>query len=780
LLANAALLLGSYWIVQRGLAQRGGLAVWLGAAIVFWTCCTLGVEIAGALGLISLDAIVVEAALIFLIAAMIRRHTPAHGFKECDEGRTERASGDALAGLALLLSVSLILGMRSLLLAVKVVSDGPIYHLYFAARWWKAGQLILVAAPFGENAATYFPANADLWFTWLMASWGSDRLAKVGQAPFWALASLAAFGCARELGARKSASLVASCWFASSTPFLIYSFEPNVDTIFVAGYMLAVYFLLRHARRQGGTVALCLSALAAGLAMGSKPVGVVFVPPLVALALAVVLTQPAGARDKLLRVLLVGSLPLVTAGYWFVRNMALTGNPIYPLEVRILGKPILNGWYGPDAMRFSQYYVPVRDWRALCDTLLAVLDPRLAPIWIAALATGWMTRSREVDTTRRWTAIFSLLAILNIALYWLCIPYRSQQRFMIQALGLAVVPLALTLDRRPWLRFIAVALLGLHLLTAQGFPFAAREGSIPWDFTPHVPNAVDAPIPLLSRLRQTTSDHATLGSTLSVAALGALGLASALLVWTWSRLHRRSDRFPRGFPIAVLASALFLLSGFLDLLSVGIDPRFLFYPPFADFYRGWRHLDFEAGPSGARVAYAGTNIPYYLLGERLRNDVRYINVDAHRNWLLHDYHHEASERGNGRWPNSRPGWDRLEPDFAAWLENLDAERIELLVATRVNPEEGRHNVADSEGFPIERVWADSHPERFDVLYGAKERDPWFRLYRLRRPTSAVPSQSLPRAPKSVFRTKVQFHRFLEFGASAIAPSHGLSLRKAHI
>ena len=76
--------------------------------------------------------------------------------------------------------------MRSLLLAVKVVSDGPIYHLYFAARWWKAGRLFLVAAPFGENAATYFPANGDLWFTWLMASWGGDRLAKVGQAPFLA------------------------------------------------------------------------------------------------------------------------------------------------------------------------------------------------------------------------------------------------------------------------------------------------------------------------------------------------------------------------------------------------------------------------------------------------------------------------------------------------------------------------------------------------------------------------------------------------------------------
>jgi hypothetical protein len=52
--------------------------------------------------------------------------------------------------------------------------------------------------------------------------------------------------------------------------------------------------------------------------------------------------------------------------------------------------------------------------------------------------------------------------------------------------------------------------------------------------------------------------------------------------------------------------------------------------------------------------------------------------------------------------------------------------------TRVNPAEGPHNVADTELFPIERVWADGHPESFEPLYGLNERDPFFRLYRLRR------------------------------------------------
>jgi hypothetical protein len=145
------------------------------------------------------------------------------------------------------------------------------------------------------------------------------------------------------------------------------------------------------------------------------------------------------------------------------------------------------------------------------------------------------------------------------------------------------------------------------------------------------------------------------------------------------------------------------------------------------------------------VAYAGTNLPYYLLAVGLRNDVRYVNVDQHRDWLLHDYHRQALTQGQGAWPNPRPGWDRLHPDYLSWIENLRVEGIQRLVVTRLNTDAGEHNVADRERFPIERRWADSHPEQFEPLYGLRERDPWFRLYRVRvsRPIQPVDGKASP-------------------------------------
>jgi hypothetical protein len=130
------------------------------------------------------------------------------------------------------------------------------------------------------------------------------------------------------------------------------------------------------------------------------------------------------------------------------------------------------------------------------------------------------------------------------------------------------------------------------------------------------------------------------------------------------------------------------------------------------------------------------------MGPDLRNEVRYINVDRHRGWLLHNYHRAATAEGRPTWPDyPRPGWDREHPDYEAWLANLRAEGIELLVVAHVNPAEGPHNVADRDGFPIERSWAESHPEVFTPVYGVAERDPLFRVYRVAPPSEK--SQASP-------------------------------------
>ena len=728
---NGFLGVGAYWAARHGFRQPAGLTRGLAAAILAWTWVTLGMEALGTSGLLAPLPLLIWSTAGLAIGALLR----AIDRREVSDGPSGPSDvgwdGRATLAVGLVVWGATLLGVQSLLFPVKVVSDGPIYHLYFAARWWKAGRVFLVAAPFGENAATYFPAVGDLWFTWLVTSWGGDRLARVGQAPFFLAAGLAAFALARRLGAGAPASVVASAWFLTLTPLLSFTFEPNVDMIFVAGYLLAALFFLRDALGDGGMGTLALGGLAAGGALGTKPTGVVFVPVLLGLAALAVLLREGSNRRRVRDLAVVLLAPLVMAGYWYARTALLTGNPLYPLQVSALGRVWLAGWYGPEVMRRSAYAIPVGDWRALADILLMVFDPRLAPVWVAALAGAWAWGWLR-DPLEGWVWGCSALAVLNVALYWLVIPYRTQQRFMLHAAGLAVVPLARLFDRRRWAGWAAVGLLGAHLLVPQEWPFAPRAS--PWDFSPKIPGRIP---PLISYAILADPMMAGIAPREDVARaqveLPILGLAALMVAWAWGRVGR-PHAWRRGIGAVAASLALLGLAAAL-LVPRDADARRLFYPLFRPYLAGWRQLELRAGPSGTRIAYAGTNLPYFLLGYGWRNEVRYVNVDRHRDWLLHDYHREARARGRGDWPDPRPGWDRVQPDYDAWLANLRAERIQVLVVARVNRLEGSHNVADPTGFPIERRWAESHPEAFQPLYGVAEDDPEMRIYRVRRPAS---------------------------------------------
>lgn len=732
--------LGAYGVSRYGLREPRGLPRALAAVVLGWAWLTVGTELLGALGLLTRGPLAAWVALGLAAAGWCRLRAAAES-PVVRSGPWPVVSWEEVATAGLVAWVAAAYGAVSLLRAVKVVSDGPIYHLYFAARWWKSGSLAPVAAPFGENAATYFPATGDLWFTGLMVAWGGDRLARVGQVPFAAAAGLAVVALARRLGAGRSAALLAAAWFLTSTPVFIFTFEPNVDTIFVAGYLLACYFFLRHALGDDGNGSLVLGSLAAGCALGAKAPAVLFVPPLLLLGTATALRRGRHLRERIVGLLAVVAPALAVSGFWYARNAAWTGNPLYPLHVTAFGRVWLRGWYGPDVMRLSPYYLPVSDWRSLVDMLLAVLDPRLAPLWLASVAGAWALgrtgAPNRVEDRFVWLA--AGLAVVNVGLFWLGVPYRTQQRFMVQALGLAAVPLARAFDRSAVLRALGVGLLAAHLVTPQGWPLS-WDRSPPWDLSTKIPNAVPSLIRLPTRHDLGGALGGDAASALAVGVPVLAGSSAFVAALAWARAGSGRGRAWVRWSAAAAATLALLTVSALPVYPWGEDDRRRFFPRFPDYYRGWMALDRASGPGGTRVAYAGTNIPYYLMGAGLRNDVRYVNVDAHRDWLLHDYHRAAVLGGHDppTWDFPRPGWDRIHPDYEAWLANLRAEDVRLLVVTRADPDNGPHNVADREGFPIERRWADGHPDVFEPLYGAADGDRLFRLYRVK----PAPSVSL--------------------------------------
>ena len=712
--------IGAYLVARHPLRQPSGFPRGLATAGLAWTLLTVGGQLLGATGHLDRAGGVGLSILAVGIGLIARWIDPSPMDREVISTQpVERYRFDAgTVAIGLVLWLCLDPFANSLMLPVKVVSDGPIYHLYFAARWWRDGGLTLVPTPFGESAAPYFPANGDLLFTWLFVGWGGDRLAKVGQVPFLLLGAVATFAMARRLGAGGSAARIAAGFYLAMVPVYLFAMEGNVDAIYGAGYALSAYYAVRKALRDPGRGHATLSGLAAGLALGTKGTGIVFLPPLIVFAMA---CNWAGepTRKKRGASSAAWLLGLVaTSGFWYVRNLLLTGNPIYPAHLAIGGWTILPGGYPRSAMAASNYHMPGHLAGLFADMLLSTLDYRLAPLWIAGLFAWRVGAKRRVENGMIWG--LAALAVANVGLYWVAIPYRTQQRFMLHGLLIATVPLARTLDRARLLRWVAVGLLAIHLFAPSGWPLASAPRVASWLHGPEIGGYL--PDPAGSLLRIDPRSLPNLGRDL-ILAIGSLAVAAL-----WQKAAGSRAR------LAVASLASLLLAAFPAVWIAWSLPRGVpDFPMFPNYLPAWHALERATPRAGARVAYAGTDIPYYLMGSDLRNDVRAINVDEHRGWLLHDYQRTAITRDEpALWSTPRPGWGRLSPDRAAWLANLEAAGIDYLVVARADPNQGPFNIADSDGFPIERAWAESDPVHFQPVHGIAPPDPFMKIFRVNR------------------------------------------------
>ena len=258
----APLLVGAWLVARHGFRVEPGPARSLAAAVLAWAWVTAGAEVLGTAGHLNRPALVGWSALGLAIGVALAVLRPARTVEVRDP---ESVGFGANLATALVVWAGFRRGIVSLIQPVKVVSDGPIYHLYLATRWWQGGRIFPVATPFGEVGATYFWANGELWYAWLLTLWGGDRLTRIGQVPFLWLGGLAVERLARQVGARPPAARVASLWFVATGPLFLFAFEPNVDSLFVAGYAL-VRLLLPPRRSRATVVGLNRGDLVAGRA----------------------------------------------------------------------------------------------------------------------------------------------------------------------------------------------------------------------------------------------------------------------------------------------------------------------------------------------------------------------------------------------------------------------------------------------------------------------------------------------------------------------------------
>lgn len=368
LLAGSALLVVTRWLEDRTALERAAAASLLFPALVVGL-----VELLSVFGLIGAIPFLVGSGVLLLAALAIAgddgRDVIEDDFlalrfalQEIVTRPTRLAA--MLAGLA---SVSLAVFASYLL--VPWSWDGLGYHLPFAFDALSEGRLRPI--PSSISYVNAYPHLGDVFLVGYRLSLLDGTFIELAQLAFAPLLVLSIALWARRAGVPTSRA-IALGMLVLAIPSLALQLSANYVDVMYAALATAAFV---HASGELDGRSLALFAVAAGLALGTKPSA----PPLFAVACALVLAR-AWRASRTGEAVLAIAAALAIGSWKYVENMALHGNPIWPVELH-LGPVSMPGLTTMDALASSGLRPPMRDhgWlRRVFESWTTVFPDRYA------------------------------------------------------------------------------------------------------------------------------------------------------------------------------------------------------------------------------------------------------------------------------------------------------------------------------------------------------------------------------------------------------------------
>jgi hypothetical protein len=684
-LSSGALLHSSHLLVRKYLAASPAYVRWTATGTAFVGLILVVTRSLAAVGMYNRFATTMSSLLVATVLHISwRRHRNVRG--EFEPVRSWIVAIANTRGVVLLSIAAFMTGLAAYrgLLTPPWEWDSLTYHLFFAGRLVQTGTLDTFTGPFATEMLVHFPPNGDLMTAWLLLPFHSDVLAGTINLFFILLGAVALYGLGRELDVDRGDAALAAC-LVSLSPFLLtFVNSQMVDALVYAMLISGVLFTVRYlvARR---TPEAMFAFTALGIAFGTKYTALAF-GGLQVVSVIGALVVFNRHRIRAAASVTVCGLLVMTAlgGSTYMANWRDTGNPLYPMDVRVAGRIIFQG---------SPYTGLVEQERGGIGT-------RYDDLAHFARMFTYAPALREPTTAGPKYLVLAVLALVSLT-----VVRRQRRRWLIWLVaGFGAVALLAAylpgdgfaaLARRAWPlaspRFLIAPFAVIAVVAMPAFSLLRRRlavlpvllnSSIVWDV-------------FLSRPELPAGDYplALAVGTAGIVLLGATGMRLP----PWTPALRAC--------LTVVLTAI-AVAGLAEVQRARERSRWsrvatTASPDVKPLVEGWRACDTIDRPR--RIALtagwdrhsSGMNWFYYpLMGSRLQNTVEYVPVAGT----------DAAAMTIGRY-----AFDD-DSKFDGWLQNIRDRRIDLVFVEAPWPAEDR--------------WMTSHPE---IFRRTKESDT-FRIY----------------------------------------------------
>jgi len=536
---------------------------------------------------------------------------------------------------------------RFVIKGTSLISDDLSYHGPAVAHWIRTGSLW--AGPY--NYHYYYPYNAEVINLWWMLPFHADGLGFLSGLYWLGVVIVAVFILAGRLGLPLWCRLLAPIGVLASSVVLsqVHNTLAAVDMCTSAMVLACLVFLSyrRAPSAKTSSTEVVFAGLACGFAIGCK---IPFAVPGLVIFLWILLSDRKSLSwiCRYREAFLFAFFAFLTGSYWYMRNIYLTGNPVFPGQLGPLAGPLtsqirfqttivgqlIKHHFSRDVIVYS--IGGITSWPGSVFVLSAC--------GYAAGAIRCLRKSQSAD--RKLVVLLLLIGVVMLCTFVVAPfagSYNSQGSPTVISLRFAITP------------FVVGIILFALLLNANHY--------LKW----------------LWRLVFAAAVIWSFGKTHSHLSL-LVGTVLLLLALFNAKVRQFTPRGAGLLPVSacLLFGALAGLGACYSYQQSLTDRRL--FAQFRDPSSGESRLEFlERSPQGAKISIASWGYKYYpLFGRRLQFEPRPIDTDGVSYRRLHERYRDTPQEVQW-WPEPKEA-----PSFQDRIENAKRNGAEYVVIRRKN------------------------------------------------------------------------------------------------
>lgn len=567
--------------------------------------------------------------------------------------------------------------------------DNVAYHLPFVVEWLTTGSLTKLYYSAFAGPIAYYPSNFELLDLFVILPFKNDFFVNLINLPFFVLFGVTLFSVLRKLNVSPYISVLSTAILFYMPVFLRQAGVPLVDLFFSFVFVVSIYFLIDLSKEgfSENRTSVILFGLSLGLFIGTKYLGIVYSVPLVLMFFLIVLKKNGFIKNSLL---FLGSV-FLTGGFFYIRNWVNSGNPLFPVDVKIFGIQIFDGYPKMNELVSStSLLASIRDVSSIkifakifyfmtsISGYVLLISAFFGILFFAWHLVKRTNKSKELSSI----FVFSILAVFYFILY-LKAPYSYRDmtpnvRYSMMFLSCGVINFGIL----------------LHLLNRSKYKIIATVSCV---FIPIILFYSLFSLVLFSPREILYNDKIILDFVI----LKQFSVYFVFLILSMI-----------GFVIFCFLFKRKILHFLIGVLLLGLLWNFVSFSSYQRellgeySYKNWYVSDYKLvnlldvafwlnkkDPT-ANIAYTGFNFHYHLYGRRFERSVDYVNINDCFSCRYVDFKYYSDSI-------------RRNPSYDSWLLNLEKFKKDYVV---VDPE------MMSQVKNYEFGWMNENPGKFQLVY----------------------------------------------------------------